>query len=492
MTGSTRLGAWCDVALQGLGWLACLGVLLVGLHDASQAFDSWYYHLPFAARLAGLIPASSYAFHPANQARYEGFALLGELLQGALWRVTGRAECANLVAFSSVPLVAWFLRQRWGVPFGLTGLALFAVPLVQTHASSAYVDLPANAAVTVLVLLVTDAFVQTEGRAAERSTDIGLALLAAAVAVNMKPLLQPIVVLALLALLGRTVSSLRASSTRPSACLVFGVLLALPVVFFTPLKNAVVHANPFYPIGLTVLGHALPGPEKPYSFAPYGLEHASGAHRFLLSILEVGVRPLADSRRWSVDQWMPSDSPGSRMGGFCGAYVLVQLAVFGARIARDCSRRTRVSGVAFGVLTFVIVCLPQCHELRYYMCWMVVLVTTNLVLTHTGAPIPYFGLRTLGISAALALTVVMGSTRGVYVFPQGTTVAALVERTTASRVTEIKDGERVCIRDEPHNLLWAAYFHPPHRYEVQEAEDPGDCGALRDLLQPKGDTPTTP
>src|SRR5262249_44096561 len=131
--------------------------------------------------------------------------LLGELLQGLLWRITGRPEAANLVAFASVPLFAWFLRKRFGVPFGLAVIALFAVPLVHVHATSSYVDLPANAALAALVLLAIEAWAKED---APDARALLLAALCAAVAVNTKALLQPLVSLALAAIALRAIPAL--------------------------------------------------------------------------------------------------------------------------------------------------------------------------------------------------------------------------------------------------------------------------------------------
>jgi hypothetical protein len=476
---SPRIGSIYDAAVRALGGGAFLGILAAALHDTSLAWDGWYYHLPFAARLVGLVPESAFVFHPANQARYAGFALLAELLQGVLWRVTGRPESANLVAFASVPLMAWFLKRRWQVPFALTLLALFAVPLVQTHAPSTYVDLPGNAAASVLVLLVIDAYAAASPVPAG---DIVLALVTGAIAANIKPLLQPVVGLALLALLVRLVQSARdASSRRRARWLLATTVLAAPVVLFTPLKNAIVHHNPFYPIGVHLFGVVLPGPEAPYASSPSWLAHAPRPLRFACSLLEIGIRPLSDPRRWTVDQWMPDDSMGNRMGGFFGAYVVLLLLALGYRVARDRTRLARVSAVTFGVLTVLIACMPQSHELRYYLSWMIVLVSLNLVLaTRGGAPRFAVGLRGLGTIAAAAFLVVVASTRGAYAYPGGMSAAELVRaRVDAKSVGGIADGERVCVRAEPFNLLWADLFHPPRHYVVQEAE--ADCHGLREV-----------
>jgi hypothetical protein len=478
---SPRTGSICDGALRTLGALASLGVLFAALHDTSLAWDGWYYHLPFAARLVGLIPADAYVFHPANQARYAGFALLAELLQGVLWRITGRAESANLVAFASVPLVAWFLQRRWQVPFTLTLLALFAVPLVQAHAPSTYVDLPGNAAASVLVLLLVHAYASESPPSAR---DVVLALLAGAIAANIKPLLQPIVGLGLLAMLARLVQSARDAPSRHRAKQLAALMvLAAPLVLFTPLKNAALHHNPFYPIGVDILGVHLPGPEAPYASSPPWLAAAPRPLRFVSSLLEIGVRPLSDPRRWTVDQWMPDDSMGNRMGGFFGAYVVLLLLALGYRVARDNTRLARVSGVTFGVFTVLVACMPQSHELRYYLSWMIVLVSLNLLLAaRPGAPRFALGLRGLGTIAAGAFLVVLASTRGAYAYPGGLRVVDLVRaRVDPTVIDGIAEGEHVCVRGEPFSLLWADRFHPPHHYVVQEAEALEDCRGLREV-----------
>ena len=184
-----------------------LSCALGALHDISQAWDVWYYHLPFAARLAGIVPARAFEFHASNQARFDGFPLLGELLQGLVWRITGRAEGANLVAFATVPLFAWFAKRRLGVPMHLTVLALLAIPLVQTHVTSCTSILPANAALAVVLLLAIQAYALD--RAPEPAA-LALALVAAAIAANMKALLHPLVACALVVLAVQTARKLRA------------------------------------------------------------------------------------------------------------------------------------------------------------------------------------------------------------------------------------------------------------------------------------------
>jgi hypothetical protein len=412
--------------------------------------------MPFAARLAGIVGTDAYVFNASNEARFEGFPLLGELLQGLLWRVTGRPEAANLVAFASVPLFALFLRKRFEVPAHLTVLALFAVPLVHIHATSSYVDLPANAALAALVLLAIGAWAKPEPPA------IGLALVCAAIAVNTKTLLQPLVAVALAAI---AVRALRGPRWKLA---VFA--LALLLVFATPLKNLALHKNPWYPVQTTILGHAFPGPDGPYRSSPEWLEHAPQPVRFGASVLEIGLRPFTDRRRWTVDQWAPPDHDGYRMGGYFGAYAALHLALLAWRAFKDRGREVRAAVIGFGALTVVVSVMPQSHELRYYMAWMIVLVALNLWLSRRSHEVVVTAVSLAALAAVLAVT------RASYVWPTGATFAELVrEKVDPGKLSLVHDGEHVCVERAPYTLLWAAPFHAPLRYVVEEADAPSDC-----------------
>jgi hypothetical protein len=498
-----RAGRIFDAVLRAACAILLASMLAAALHDVSQSWDVWYYHLPFAARLGGVLGPGDFVFSAENQPRFEGYPRLGELLQGLLWRATGRAESANLVAFSAVPLLAWLLQRRFRVPFHLTVLGLFAVPLVQLHATSCYVDLPGNAGAAALVVIAAGAWASREP--VSRSTLL-LAGIAAAVAVNMRFQLHPLVLVALIAIAWRALPpifrDLRGEPPARSSARVTlaAITLALPFVFATPLANLAAHQNPYYPERLSVLGHELPGPEDPYDSSPPWLAHLPRPVRFACSLLEIGVRPFSERRRWTVDQWMP-DADGSRMGGFFNAYVIALLAIFAWRVARDRSRLSRASGVAFTGLTALIAVMPQSHELRYYQVWMIALVALNLVLAcqpheeegeekrkgaetqgrkKAGGSLP--GPRLLGGVSVIALGVVLAVTRAGYVYPSGSSFTEIVrDHVSDNDLSGVRDGDRICVRRDPWNMLWAAKFHPPKRYTVKEARSVEDCEGYRPI-----------
>lgn len=465
-----------DYVLQALAVVLAVSITASAWHDVSQAYDVWYYHLPFAARLAGIMDASTYAFSADNQARFGGFPLFGELLQGLLWRITGHLAAANLVATGALFALPIFLRRVYGAPLHLSFLAFLAVPLVQIHATSCYVDLPANACVTLLLLCVHRALVRREPPAPRFLA--GCALLAAAAA-NTKFQLVPIVAvasaaLAVLALRDlprwRVLSADERGATRRRMAV---LACALPLVLATPIKNAAVHGNPVWPIELKVLGRSLPHVEEAYASSPRHLEDTPRPIRFLRSALEIDNRPITSHRRWSLDQWTPPDEPAFRMGGYFGAYVVVNLLAVGLAARR----RSREALAAIGVLagtTLVAALVPQSHELRYYMHWMMLLVALSLVLWARAARAARV---VVGAVATAALAIVAWSTDAGYLYPSGKTIDELVAARVDRHVIDTAPpGERVCVAREPFTFLYAPLFHPRKDYAVQEARSDAECG----------------
>jgi hypothetical protein len=451
-----------DRILQAAALAIAASVLFAGWHDASHGYDIWYYHLPFAARLVGLIDPATYAFSGDNAARYSGFPLLAELLQGIVWRVSGRIEATNLVSVGALLAIPVVLRRLWGIALHTSLLALLAIPLVQIHATSSYVDLPANASVTVLLLCVWR--VAASPTSATERRVLALALAAAAAAVNTKFQVVPVVAGGVAVLIAFVVR--RRELKRHGVVL----LVALPLILATPLKNVVVHGNPVWPVEIALLGRSLPHREKAYAQSPPHLADTPRPIRFVRSVLEVDNKPIASRRRWSLDQWAPADDPSCRMGGYFGIYALVNVFALAWAVARRRDRETRAALFLFGGVTAVAALVPQCHELRYYMHWMMLLVAMNVVLW---APRRV----ACGLVAAAALAVVGWSTSLGYLYASGISFAELRTRHVDRGVIEqASPGERLCIAREPFTFLHAPLFDRRKDYAVQEATGPEDCG----------------
>lgn len=470
--GSFRSGFDRFLRFSADGVVAVL--LVTAFVSLSSAYDVWNYHLPFAARLVGLVSEEQYLFDAENTERYKGFPLLSEFIQGVLWRVTGRPQAANLLAVASVPVFAWFLRRRFSVPWHVSVLALFAIPLVQAHAADSFIDLPSSVAVAVLILVTIRAFAEVQ------PLGLGwllLAFLSAAFAVNSKAIVGPTVAVGT-ALLGARLlwlsRRLPDSEKRRYRIQLAAFVLLLPIVFATPLKNLVRYHNPVFPFQAQVFGHVLPGTEPNYHSSPIWLEHVSRPTRFAASVLEMGVRPLSDPARWTYGQMTPPDHPGLRMGGFFGAYVLTNFALLGFRLVRNRSREAIAAASGLAVMTLLVSLIPQSHELRYHLYWMIVLVSINLWLAaRPGATL--IGPLGFGAVSLVALGVVIVVSRGVFLTPRGQTFEELVAKVAPRKaIAKIAEGSTVCIERPPYSMLWAATFHEPRQYRIQSGTSEGN------------------
>ncbi len=87
-------------------------IFLKAIFDLDNNYDPGWYHLPFAARLGGILPREMFIgdekwFEP----RFDGFPLLAHFLQGVFWRITGRIQSTNLVGFFSIVGYFFFLKK---------------------------------------------------------------------------------------------------------------------------------------------------------------------------------------------------------------------------------------------------------------------------------------------------------------------------------------------------------------------------------------------
>ncbi len=461
-----------------------------------QSWDTWMYHLPFAARLWGVVPEAEFGMPGYLEDRYDGVPLLGEWIQGLLLWASGQPETAALPALASLVLFVGFLRAFLQVPWALGLVALAAIPLVHVHATTGYVDLPSNLAFAALVLMTYLLYVRPGFGTRRHLLLMGLlAALAGNIKFQLVPLLPIPLALAGARLIWLARGDLGGALARAGGPVrvAAATALGLALVFAVPLKNLVVHGNPVYPIQMHVLGLTLEGPEvlpaekamASIRFVPVHLEDAPSAQRWLLSLVEAGVRPLTDPRRWTVDQFMPHGATGTMMGGYSAPYVVFSLLLLAYLVLRLRSRE------AWGALTVmllaspVVAVVPQSHELRYTMFWMVVLVSLNLYLVgrlEASAPRSGVNSRSVGLASLAALALTVAVSRGAYLDPRPYPVERLVDQKVDRTIlAKITDGDHVCFSHEPWTFLYSSYFHPPRHYALRERSRAEDCGGYRHL-----------
>ncbi|GET37507.1 hypothetical protein [Microseira wollei] len=468
--------------------IVVISIFFKSLVDVDTSYDSWWYHLPFAARILGIVPATSYAFQDSIETIYDGFPLLAEFLQGLFWVVFQRVQAANLVTFLSLIIYLYFLKLYFQVPLYLSAFALLSVPLIQIHATSCYVDLPANVCLSILVMMTYLVYTKSDFLT---KRNLFVIFLAAAGTANIKLQLIPLVFLILcfvgfkLIWLGFKQIQARRMQSKRLLTIVPTIFLAALLIFATPIKNIVFYGNPFYPVRIEVMGIVLNHKQPLYQDSPGYLKNASRPQRWVYSILEINSAP------WSIDQGSKNPSQ-HRMGGFFGAYVVFNLLLFSYICYRYRCRETLVAVILVTIMSLVASLIPQSHELRYYMFWMISLVSLNLYLVshleRSLKNLKWIDTKNLGIICILFLTLVIFQIRKPSaVKPSFYTLEKHLERHVDFKlVNKISPGEEVCIISiTPNDFLYASKFQTQlnYSYSVKATDSESECGA-RKVIKP--------
>ena len=70
---TTLLKAIGVETLKLIALTVVVSTFLKSIIDVDRSYDTWVYHLPFAARIWGIVPAQMYAFEPNEEVRFDGF-----------------------------------------------------------------------------------------------------------------------------------------------------------------------------------------------------------------------------------------------------------------------------------------------------------------------------------------------------------------------------------------------------------------------------------
>ena len=119
--------------------VACVLSALLGaraLLTIDPYYDTFAYHLPFAARVIGLCPSSCYRMGELLETRFAAFPKAFEVLQGAVWWLAGTPQVVDVLNLAFLAAFAFFLRRVFAVPFAWILVGLVAVPLIQSHVTA--------------------------------------------------------------------------------------------------------------------------------------------------------------------------------------------------------------------------------------------------------------------------------------------------------------------------------------------------------------------
>ncbi|PSB10824.1 hypothetical protein C7B62_07800 [Pleurocapsa sp. CCALA 161] len=485
-----------EIILSGVALVLIVAILLKAVLDVDNNYDPGWYHIPFAGRIWGILPRSMFIgdekwFEP----RFDGFPLLAHFLQGFFWRITGRMQSTNLVSFLSVIGYLFFLKKFFRVPLYLSAIALFSIPLVLTHASTSFVDLLGNIGTSILVMMSYRFY---QNQQLPTKSELFVAFLGAAIAVNTKTQLQPLVFVILIITGIRLCWLWRRHqvAVKQLIKIVTVALLASVIIFASPIKNTVLYGNPLYPIKIQIAGKVLN-----HKLSPEAYEEGNRQLNWLKSVLDINT-PIA----WTADQWS-DEVERNRRGGFFGAYVLFNflllLGFFVRELIQNKSvpKSDRSQSAKLALLTAIAMSLPplnfpQSHELRYFMYWMISLVSLNLsliALPKNKLLAKWLQPKYMGLVYVIFLTIVLVKTQGFYVKPSLITEDQYVNSGVKQQfLSKILPDEKVCliskhigknVKREPivalkYVFAYSSYFHPEKNYDysIQAALKPESCG----------------
>ena len=483
-----------ETILKAIAIIIAISIFLKTIIDIDTNYDVGWYHLPWAARIWGIVPESAFISENLIEHRYDGFPLLAHWFQGLLWKVTGRIQATNLVGYLSLIIYFLFLRAYFRVPLYLSIIAIFTIPAVLTHAATSFVDLFGNIGVAVVMMMTYSFFRRSQ---LPRTGELLITFFGAAVAVNTKPQLQPLVFV-LYWVVGIRLVWLYFKHTNGKRKLWLTVPLgaiASVLIFATPIKNVALYGNPFYPIKIEVAGIVLN-----HQLTPDTYSEGNRPQKWLRSILEI------NTPEWSPDQWN-EDNPKylDRAGGFFGAYVVFNLLLLvGLTIREQLQNRAfpqdKSRDAITALATILLVSLipanfPQSHELRYFMFWMITLVSLNLCLVSSQQDNQWLQPKYLGLVCLIFLAIVCIRIDNYYLRPVFNPLAPYLEDTVKTELLEqmipndrtcmisrhaIPDPDAVPFASIPNAFYYSSYFHPEieYDYSIKATVDPRDCGNL--------------
>ncbi|WP_017294215.1 hypothetical protein [Geminocystis herdmanii] len=439
--------------------------------------DSWMYQLPFAARFWGLVSPEQYIFEAEREPFYNTTTMLPNILQGFFWYLLGknRPQGANLVSFFSLIGYFIFIKYYLKIPYYLSVIAILAVPLIHIATTSAYVDLLTNVGFSIVLIITYLLFIKENFI---NYKNVSMFILGGFIAGNSKYLLVPPLALVMAFVFGRILWLIfyRFNPVnRVKNILILLVTMAGTnvIIFLTSVKNIILYQNPFYPLKITILGY-----ELNHIIVPSGdymsdkIADMYPLQRWIFSLLEIGA---FDDRRpwpWTVAMdYVPLDADSFGMGGYFAIYVVFNVVLFGC-LCRLNNPETRTALYLVIIMSVVTPFLPFAYQLRYYMYWIIVLITLNLYLLIQQYELTknrwlkpqnyaYVGIFVMMIFTTL--------TRWDYTYPNAMSLEKfMIDRVDQDVITMLEEKKEACLVGfTPLTFLYNSAFHEGKNYTVK-------------------------
>jgi hypothetical protein len=349
--------------LTCLHWLLVLGLFGKLTAKAFLEFklhwDYLAYHLPFALRRFDM---TTYTTYPHINDLYHAFPPLPHLMSGCLMFVSGDPRWSSgigIIAVGTMVAAIKLVHRDVSIVWFLT--ALLAVPLVNIHISSGYIDFWTGAFCGIMFVGATGLTRSFTWRSAL------VTIFGALGAMLSKYQAWPFVCLLSVFVGVRLIPMLKEHHNRKSV-LAFSIALILAVSIF-PVRNILIFGNPTHPFMPPIVRQFIKPTSPPMDVAtqrPNRLLDASRPRMFLESALELS-RLHGDGFRYSIDQGFEGGplSPHFRLGGWGVYMVFVWLVLLTYVLWRQPFLRSE--GIFLAMFFCSLHVLPQNHELRYWM-----------------------------------------------------------------------------------------------------------------------------
>ena len=159
-------------------------------------------------------------------------------------------------------------------------------------------------------------------------------------------------------------------------------------------------------------------------------------------------------------------------------------------------RQTSTAIILLAVMSAITALAPQSHELRYYLYWMITLVSLNLYLVtylekSSSQRTQLLNPLNLGFICLVFLAVVITKTNFVYIKPNFYTLDKHLQYVVNPNILkQIQPGEKVCLINKSKQYRktngYPVYFHPQlnYSYSIKSALDSSECRGLRQINVP--------
>jgi hypothetical protein len=441
--------------------------------------DTWMYQLPFAARFWGLVSPEQYIFEAEREPFYNTSTMLPNILQGFFWYLFGikRPQGANLVSFFSLIGYFIFIKNYLKIPYYLSVIAILAVPLIHIAATSCYVDLLTNVGFAIALIITYLLYLKEDFI---NYKNVSIFILGGFIAANSKYLLVPPLVLVIFFVFIRILWLIfyrfnPVNKVKNIFTLILSMFGASIIIFLTSFKNLVFYQNPFYPLKITIFGYELNHtvvPSEDYMSA--NIQAMLPIQRWLFSLLEIGAFDDRRPWKWTIAMdYVPSDADTFGMGGYFAIYVIFNIILF----AYLCKKNNPETKVALGlviIITLVTPFLPFSYQLRYYMYWIMVLITLNLYLLLQHYQLTknlWLKPQNYGYVGITIMMIFVILTRWDYTYPNAMSLEKFMNndnRVNQEVIAKLEEKKEACLVGfTPLTFLYNSQFHEGKNYSVK-------------------------